>query len=131
MLTRDDLKFMFDTRKEIIANRRRSIDIEYRSKEGVKNKATGVMEYPLIRKSVLSVVTDRTSRVAAELRLREQAEVIEGDLWFSISVDELVGIDAKSIRYVYHNGDKYTVVSEDPKGIGMYNRHEFVGKRTT
>lgn len=130
MLSKEDVKFMFDTRKEIIANRRRPIDIEYRSTVGVKNKATGVMEYPLIRKSVLSVVTDRTSRVAAELRLREQAEVIEGDLWFSISVDELVGIDAKSIRYVYHNGDKYTVVSEDPKGIGIYNRHEFVGKRT-
>lgn len=131
MLSKEDLQFMFDTRKEIIENRRREIEIEYRSSVGVKNMATGVMEYPTYKKKVLSVVNDRTSRVAAERRLREQAEVLEGDIWFSISVDELIGIDAKKITYAYHNGDKYSVVSEDPKGIGIYNRHEFVGKKTT
>ncbi|MCU7556535.1 hypothetical protein [Macrococcus capreoli] len=131
MLSQEDLQFMFDTRREVIANRRREIEIEYRSSVGVKNKATGVIEYPTLKKKVLSVVTDRTSRVAAERRLREQAEVVEGDIWFSISVEELGGIDAKRIVYAYHNGDKYSVLSEDPKGIGIYNRHEFVGKRTT
>lgn len=130
MLTNEDLLFMKETRKEIVHLRKRQVEIEYRS-EGKKNMATGVIEYTTLRKTVMSVVNDRTSRVAAERRLRDQAEAIEGDVWFSIAVEELEGIDARKIVYMYHRGDKYSVVSEDPKGIGIYNRHEFVGKKTT
>lgn len=130
MLTNEDILFMKETRKEIVHLRKRPIEIEYRS-EGKKNMATGVIEYTTLRKTVMSVVNDRTSRVAAERRLRDQAEAIEGDVWFSVAVEELEGIDARKIVYMYHRGDKYSVVSEDPKGIGIYNRHEFVGKKTT
>lgn len=128
MLTDKDIQFMFDSRDEIIAKRRREIVIEYRT-EGKRNKVTGVVEPgKLVTKTVQSVISDRTSRVAAERRLHEQAEIVEGDIWFSISVKELEGIKAKDIVYATHNGDKYAILSEDPKGIGKYNRHEFVGK---
>lgn len=130
MLTNEDLAFMKQTREEIIHLRLRPVEIEYRT-EGKKNIATGVVEYATARKTVQAVTNDRTSRVAAERRLRDQAEAIEGDVWFSIAVEELEGIDARKIVYMYHRGDKYSVVSEDPKGIGIYNRHEFVGKKTT
>lgn len=130
MLTKEDIQFMKETREEVVANRQMAITVEYRT-EGVRDPITGVVESGTASQIVQSVVSDRTSRVAAERRISEQAEIVEGDIWFSISVDELAefGIDAEDIVYALHNGDNYSVVAEDPKGIGEYNRHEFVGKR--
>lgn len=130
MLSQDDIQFMKDTRKEVTQNRRRAITITYRT-EGARNPITGVVESGEATKEVQAVVTDRTSRVAAERRLRDGAEIVEGDIWFSIDIDELDGIDPETIVYALHNDDNYSVVAEDPKGIGEYNRHEFVGKKVT
>lgn len=129
MLTNEDIQFIKETREEVVENRQREIIVEYRT-EGVRNPITGVVESGTGEQSLLSVVSDRTSRVAAERRLNEQAETVEGDIWFSISIGQLAEnkINAEDIVYATHNGDKYAVVAEDPKGIGEYNRHEFVGK---
>ena len=129
MLTDKDIAFMKRTRDEVVANRRRSLVLQIAT-ESVRNPITGVVEEGGVEEvEVMSVVTDRTSRVAAERRIQDQAEVVEGDIWFSISLDQLVGIDTESIKYAIHNGVKYAVVAQDPKGIGEYNRYEFVGKR--
>lgn len=132
MLSEKDIEFMQQTRKEVIHNRRRVITFVLES-DPKRNPLTGAYEKTSQREvEVLSVVTDRTSRVAAERRIREQAEIEEGDIWFSVSISQLekAGIkDNKDIKYVIHNGEKYRVVSDDPKGIGEYNRYEFVGKR--
>lgn len=132
MLTNEDIEFIKDSRAEVVANRRRLILIEYET-EGVRNPITGVVEGGTGEAEVLSVVTDRTSRVAAERVIREDAEVVEGDIWFSIDITELerVNVSASDIKRVTHNGDEYSVVASDPKGIGEYNRFEFVGKRVT
>lgn len=123
---------MQQTRKEVIHNRRRVITFVLES-DPQRNPLTGAYEKTSQREvEVLSVVTDRTSRVAAERRIREQAEIEEGDIWFSVSISQLEKADIKdnkSIKYVIHNGEKYRVVSDDPKGVGEYNRYEFVGKR--
>ena len=132
MLSEKDIEFMQQTRKEVIHNRRRVITFVLES-DPKRNPLTGAYEKTSQREvEVLSVVTDRTSRVAAERRIREQAEIEEGDIWFSVSISQLEKADIKdikSIKYVIHNGEKYRVVSDDPKGIGEYNRYEFVGKR--
>lgn len=135
MLTDKDIKFMKETRNEVIEKRRRPIILTLEG-DKIRNPLTGVWENGTARQEeVLSVVTDRTSRVASEKRIKDQAAIIEGDIWFSISVDELtrVGLDTvqgvENIRYVDHNGVRYSVGSSDPKGIGEYNRFEFVGKR--
>lgn len=131
MLTEEDIEFMKQTRKEVIHNRIRKITFILES-ESKRNKLIGAIETVEKSVEVLSVVTDRTSRVAAERRIREQAQIEEGDIWFSVSVEQLeqAGVtDNKKIKYAIHNGDKYRVVADDPKGIGEYNRYEFVGKR--
>src|SRR5699024_3051038 len=130
MLTNEDIQFIKDTREEVVENRQKEIVVEYRT-EGVRNPITGVVESGTGEQTLPSVVTDRTSRVAAERRISDQAEIVEGDIWFSISdtVLQTYGINAKDIVYATHNGDRYAVVAEDPKGIGEYNRHEFVGKK--
>lgn len=129
MLTEKDIEFIRKNRQEVVENRRRPLLLQVET-EAVRNPITGVTESGgTIEKEVLSVVTDRTSRVAAERRLQNQAEVLEGDIWFSISIEQLADINTENIRYAIHNGVKYAVVSQDPKGIGEYNRYEFVGKR--
>lgn len=129
MLTARDIAFMKRTRDEVVANRRRPLVLHVAT-ESVRNPITGVVEEGGVEEvEVMSVVNDRTSRVAAERRIQDQAEVVEGDIWFSISLDQLVGINTESIKYAIHNGVKYAVVAQDPKGIGEYNRYEFVGKR--
>ena len=132
MLSEKDIEFMQQTRKEVIHNRRRVITFVLES-DPQRNPLTGAYEKTSQREvEILSVVTDRTSRVAAERRIREQAEIEEGDIWFSVSISQLEKADIKDnkdIKYVIHNGEKYRVVSDDPKGIGEYNRYEFVGKR--
>lgn len=129
MLNKRDIAFMKRTRDEVTANRKRPLLLEIVG-EPKRNPITGVEEDgETVEITVQSVVTDRTSRVAAERRIQDQAEVVEGDIWFSISIDQLDGIDTESIRYATHNNVKYAVVAQDPKGIGEYNRYEFVGKR--
>lgn len=130
MLTEKDIEFIKESRAEVIKNRRRTITIEYET-EGERNPITGVVEGSTGTVEVLSVVTDRTSRVAAERVIREGAEAVEGDIWFSIDMTELnrANVQAEDIRRATHNGDKYSVVAHDPKGIGEYNRFEFVGKK--
>ena len=108
MLTDKDILMIKETRKEIINNRRRPITFFV---EGAKKRdpLTGAwVAGDPTEHEVLSVVTDRTSRVAAERRIKDQAEPMEGEI---------------------HNRVMYAVVSRDPKGIGEYNRYEFVGKR--
>lgn len=129
MLTEKDIEFIRNNRQEVVQNRRRPLLLQVET-EAVRNPITGVTESGgTIEKEVLSVVTDRTSRVAAERRLENQAEVLEGDIWFSVSIEQLADINTEDIRYAIHNEVKYAVVSQDPKGIGEYNRFEFVGKR--
>lgn len=129
MLTARDIAFMKRTRDEVVANRRRPLVLHVAT-ESVRNPITGVVEEGGVTEvEVMSVVIDRTSRVAAERRIQDQAEVVEGDIWFSVSIEQLADIDTEDIKYVIHNEVKYAVVAQDPKGIGEYNRYEFVGKR--
>lgn len=131
MLSKEDIEWMKETRVEVVHNRQRPIKITYTT-DSVRDPITGVTKPGAsVERTVISVVTDRTSRVAAEKRIREQAEVIEADIWFSISIDQLTDIDTDKIEYAFHNDVKYKVVANDPKGIGEYNRYEFVGKRVT
>lgn len=128
MLTNEDIEFIKRTREEIIFNRLRPLKIKYRA-VSKRNPITGVVESSLITKDVKAVVTDITSKAVEERYLFEQANVVSGDIWFSISVNELKDIDVIKIEEVTHNNDIYKVVSIDPKGLGEYNRFEFVGKK--
>lgn len=130
MLTEKDLLDIKATRKQLIANRTQVITITLAS-EGGEDPFTGEPISETVTKDVNSVVTDRTSRVAAERRISDGAEIIEGDIWFSIDVDEFDEVDnPRDITYVIHDGLQHAVVACDPKGIGeMTTRWECVGKR--
>ncbi|AVP37423.1 hypothetical protein [Staphylococcus felis] len=130
MLTEEDLQYIKSNRAELIANRTQYVEITMTS-HGVENPFTGELTLTQVTKEVSSVVTDRTSRVAAERRIYDGGEIIEGDVWFSIDVDEFEhDEDPRTITKLLHDDILYEVVSHDPKGIGeMTTRWEFVGKR--
>ncbi|RPF54735.1 hypothetical protein [Abyssicoccus albus] len=130
MLTEEDLQFIKDTREEVIANRTVDIIVTFAT-EGKENPFTGEVSSVEYDKTLRSVVTDRTSRVAAQDRIYQGEYIEQGDLWFSIDIDEFSAEDKpRDMKYVIHDGLKYSVSSHDPKGIGeMVTRWEFVGKR--
>ncbi|WP_422404495.1 hypothetical protein [Mammaliicoccus sp. JADD-157] len=130
MLTERDLLHIKETRAQLIKNRTQVITITITNEDG-EDPFTGEPISTTVTKEVDSVVTDRTSRVAAERRISDAEEVIEGDIWFSIDVDEFDTEDnPRLITRTIHDGLEYAVVAADPKGIGeMTTRWEFVGKR--
>lgn len=135
MLSDKDIEFMRESRKEVTKNRKRMIELHIKSVS--KDALTGEEIVETSVEEVSSVVTERSSRTAAELVFQDGAEVREGDLWFSVDIDELESVhltsteDFDSIGYVIDLDRRYKVVSWDRKGIGEINRIEFVGKVVT
>lgn len=122
-------------RKEVTKKRKRSIVLHVESV--TKDALTGEEIADTALKEVPSVVTERSSRTASEVVFQSGAEVREGDIWFSVDIDELNLIsltttnDFDSVAYVTDIDREYKVVAWDRKGIGETNRLEFVGKVVT
>lgn len=135
MLTDKDIETMRSWREELEDNRLQNILLIVESVE--YDFLTGEEIATETELSSESVVTERSSRTASELNLREGEEVREGDLWFSISDRELSRLelstteDFDSISYVHHMDRRYRVTAWDRKGIGKWNRVEFLGKVVT
>lgn len=132
MLSQKDIEMMKEWRKELVHNRLEPITMITQTFE--EDWLTGEEISTETLLEVQSVVTERTSRTASELVLMDGGEFREGDLWFSVSIDELtrVGLssteDFDGIGYVLHKDRRYRVTAWDRKGIGEPNRLEFLGK---
>lgn len=135
MLTDKDIERMREWRKEVTEKRKRSIVLHVESV--TKHPLTGEEIADTALHEVASVVTERSSRTASEVVFQGGAEVREGDIWFSVDIDELETIpltstdDFDSVAYVTDLDREYKVVAWDRKGIGETNRLEFVGKVVT
>lgn len=130
MLSNEDLAYIKLNRREITENRTQDITITLTSKSK-ENPFTGEITETNVDKDVASVVIDRTSRTSAERRISNGAEIVEGDIWFSIDTDEFLSSDnPRTITKAIHDNLTYEVLAHDPKGIGeLTTRWEFVGKR--
>lgn len=129
MLTDADIEFMRQTRKEVVSNRQRDITLIW-DVDGEEDPWTGEPIGPSTdSKVVKSVVTEITSMAVADRQIINGADVMEGDLWFSVDIENVLGID-DAISSVRHDDKDYTVIAKDKKGIGVRNRVEFLGRRT-
>ena len=145
MLTNEDIEFIKQTRKEVVNNRQYDITI-YWEVDGEKDPWTGEpLEPTTDDKVVKSVVTEITAiNKGANRLIISGIEVEEGDIQFSISIEDIISIpyflrvdnaddkydifgDVKNITY---DGREYTVLAQSKKGIGERNRVEFLGRRT-
>ncbi len=136
---------MKQTRKEVVKNRQHDITI-YWEVVGEKDPWTGEPLGPTTDdKVVKSVVTEITAiNKGANRLIINGIEVEEGDIQFSISIEDIVSIpyfmrtdfaddeydifgDVKNITY---DEREYTVLAQSKKGIGERNRVEFLGRRT-
>lgn len=135
MLTQDDIKVIRSWRKELEANRLQDIILTVQT--FTEDWLTGEQVSTETPFEVKSVVTERSSRTASELVLGDGAELREGDLWFSVSREELDRIGLKTtadfdgVGYVEHEDRRYRITSWDRKGIGEFNRLEMLGKVVT
>lgn len=136
MLTKDNIEQIKANRKQLEKNRLKLITLVVLSE--YEHPLTGeIITEDEQELGVKSIVTERSSRTAPELVRQDGAEVREGDLWFSVSRDELerVGLtdteSYDSIMYCIDDDRRYRVVSWDRKGLGEMNRLEMLGKVVT
>jgi len=129
MLSKADVEWIKGNRKEVTSNRQSQITIAYAG-ESTKDEITGeeIAGKPETRE-VMSVVTEITTLAEAGIeRLVENGVIIEkGDLWLSISYDQVSDINGRFDRILY-DGVWYSVLASDKKGIGTINRIEVVGR---
>ena len=99
-----------------------------------RDRLTGELVEERTDHLVQAILTERSSRTASELITFEGAEIREGDLWFSVSIEELNRIEMystellDSLEYVIDKDREYRITSWDRKGIGRVNRVEFLAK---
>jgi hypothetical protein len=129
LLTPEDIEFMRSTRAEVVANRQSTITLKY-ADGGEADPITGEVSEVTQTKQTVGVVTEISSQVKIDRYLENGVEVEKGDIWFSVSIGELVGI-YEAISAVEYDGNTYEVISKDKKGIGQRNRAEFVGRLIT
>lgn len=129
MLTEQDIEFMRNNRKEITHNRQTLITIAYEG-AGTVDEITGeVIGGKEERRDVMSVVTE-ISTVAdsgIERQIIGGVAVEKGDVWLSISFDDIADI-ADKIDKLRYDGVWYAVMASDKKGIGAINRVEVLGR---
>lgn len=126
MLNNADIEFMKATRKEIVEKRQTLITLDYTS-AGTKDEFTGeVIGGETITRDVMSVVTE----ISGEENVIDNGIATEkGDITASIAFDLIADINAFVTRLRY-DGEWYTVLASDKKGIGDINRVEILGRLT-
>lgn len=144
-LTRKDVENIVVWRNEVIQERTEPIYLNI-SPGTIDDPLTGEkVALPNDSYEVQAVVTERSSRTIGERNYRNRDEDyasadIEGDLWMSVSMDEVNSLktayddmtDTKfldMIKTVEYDGEEYVVVGTDRKGLGRVNRVEILAKR--
>ena len=128
MITPEDIEFMKAARAEMVSGRRRQITLTARIQVGI-DPYTKQPKYENVRHTVEAVVTEisGTSGVAIERKLENGMTVIDGDIQFSVSLDQTT-LDDIEYKTVVYEGAEYMILASDRKGIGERNRVEFLGR---
>lgn len=128
MLTDADIEFMKESRNEIVAKRRRNIDVIYinTQTDPITGEPIGTEE---VSREVLSVVTELSSATGAgaDRYMAGGIKYEKGDIWFSVMIDDIEDI-ADKITQARHDGQYYEILAKDKKGIGIRNRYELLGR---
>lgn len=130
MLNENDIEFMQNTRREVVANRERLITLYYQSEPAYDPITGQPIGGGVKSEEVMSVVTEITSLFKMKRELVGGVEVMKGDIWFSVDLDKIIDF-TDDVTGVNHRGIDYEVLAQDRKGIGTRNRIEFLGRRVT
>lgn len=128
MLTENDIDLMNEWRSEMVALRRRPIDLIYFVKE-YDDFTKELIKQIEDSRTVLSVVTELSSSTGAgaERFMEGGIKYEQGDIWLSVEIG-LVEDIADKIARIRHDGKDYKIIAMDKKGIGRRNRYEILGR---
>ena len=131
MLTDEDLLFMKQTRNELTKNRKRPITVRYM--DGEPDPWTGEIEDEITDdRELMAVVTEISSPTSAgaERYIVLGIKYEKGDIWLSISIEDVEDVADKIERIIYE-GKEYMILAMDKKGIGIRNRFEVLARVTS
>ncbi|MDF1510876.1 hypothetical protein PZE06_22335 [Robertmurraya sp. DFI.2.37] len=129
MLTPQDIEFMRNTRKEIVAERQHPIVLYYEvagALDPITDEPIGAETVEIHTESVVTEIASM-AQSAFERLLNDGVLVEKGDIWFSVDID-VVNDLIEQITSVKYDGRDYEIMAADKKGIGERNRVEFVGR---
>lgn len=125
MLTRQDIEFIKQNRKEITENRTHKITMLYESVAG-KDEWTGEPITTEIPIEVDAVVTEISSNSGAGIDIQIISGVVveKGDITLDIGFDVLpTDFVIENVKSIVYYGKNYALMSHDRKGLGDDNRY--------
>ncbi|MGM0836041.1 MAG: hypothetical protein ACQEV7_07780 [Bacillota bacterium] len=126
MLTQNDIEIMKANRSELLANRTELVTLVTLTETG-SDPFTGE---PITEETRLDVeaVWKKVASIANHDRsLVEGIELQAGDYRVSFNYD----VPIANITTVERNGESYTLIAVDEKGIGEINRYECIARRVS
>lgn len=128
MLNERDIEFMRESHKSIYDKRMKEVKIVYEKEEG--EDVFGNPHVIKEEKIVKAVVTHLSALTNLD-KFGSYGFVYEdGDIKIDVD-EEYVPITLDLPSYFYIEGREYKVIYGKPKGIGVRNRMEFVGRRAS
>lgn len=126
MLTKEDVQWIKNNRKETTWNRTTEIKISGEEENGrhpvTDEPITESYEY-----DVKGTVTEVTSAFKTDISLEGGVLIEKGDLWVVIDLSDLPVSKDKLDKIKYH-GDNYIILAADYEGLGELNRVTIVAR---
>lgn len=127
MLTKADVEWIKNNRKETTHNRTFPITLEGEVKVG---------EHPVTREPIVeevteevdALVTEITSAFKMDVSVVAGVEVEKGDLWVVIDLSEFETLTPSAIRRIKYFDDDFRVLAADREGLGEHNRLTVVAR---
>lgn len=121
MITEQDIEFMKQSRRELIANRTSKIIVKYWDVIERDPFTDEPILEDEVAKEVDAVVTELSA--GEERMLVGGIEIQDGDIRVSISIELIDKAEA-----LLYDGREYEVLAMDKKGIGERNRYEILAR---
>lgn len=129
MLTKEDVEWVKDNRKETTKNRKKPIKLISKSDEG-EHPVTGEPIEENKEEEIKAIVTEMDSAFKMDLEVSEGIKFERGDVWVVVDLDDTDFIDYEIVELKYRD-TKYKVLAADTQGLGELNRIVIVGRKVS
>lgn len=127
MLTKGDVEWIKQNRREITQNRTQPIDVIGELVIGehplTGEKITEETSYP-----TTALVTEIVSAFKADVSMVQGFIVEDGDLWVDLDIEDLT-IEVADLKKIKYRDNYYSVMAKDRAGLGGTNRIIIVARR--
>jgi|SRR5690625_1973779 len=128
MLTKKDIEWIKNNRKETTYNRTFPITLKGEVEQG-EDPITGEPIVEVVAEDTKATVTEITSAFKTDIGFVSGVEVEKGDLWVVIDLDDIALFSHDGFEDIIYDSVSYRVLAADREGIGEHNRVTIVARK--